>query len=62
MKTGKVGEFFEEKEVEDLGDGFVLIEREDDYCATAYWYMDCPTNSLPPLAPPAERMEDLPKE
>ena len=62
MKTGKGGEFFTEKEVEDMGDGFALVEREDDYCATAYWYMDSPTNSLPPLAPPAERMVDLPKE
>ena len=61
MKAGKGNNFFTQKEVEDLGDGFVLVEREDDYCATAYWYMDCPTNSLPELAPLKERIIDLPK-
>ena len=60
MKAGKGNEFFTQKEVDDLGDGFLLVEREDDYCATAYWYMDCPTNSLPELAPLKERTIDLP--
>jgi len=60
MKAGKGNEFFTQKEAEDMGDSFVLVEREDDYCATAYWYMDCPTNTLPELAPLKERANDLP--
>ena len=60
MKAGKGNEFFTQKEVEDLGDSFVLVEREDDYCATAYWYMNSPTNSLPTLAPIEERIINLP--
>jgi len=61
MKAGKGDEFFSQKEVDEMGDAFVIVEREDDYCATAYWYMDSPTNSLPELAPIKERTADLPK-
>ncbi len=61
MKAGKGGEFFTQKEVENMGDSFVLVEREDDYCATAYWYIDKPINSLPELAPVKERVVNLPK-
>ena len=60
MKAGKGDEFFTQKEVEDMGDIFTLVEREDDFCATAYWYMDSPTNSLPPLAPLKARIVNLP--
>jgi hypothetical protein len=36
------------------------MERIDDHCATAYWYLDKPENGLPPIAPFAERIKDLP--
>ncbi len=61
MKAGKGGEYFSIKEVEELGENFVMVESEDDFCATAYWYMDSPVNSLPELAPLKERIADLPK-
>ena len=35
-----------------------VMERSDDYCATAYWFMDRPESELPPIAPAAERMKD----
>jgi len=60
MKVGKGGDFFSQKEIEDMGNNFTSLEREDDYCATTYWYMTSPTNNLPPLAPVKERIVDLP--
>jgi hypothetical protein len=35
--------------------------RQDDVCAVAYFYLDSPTNGLPPLAPLAERIKNMPK-
>ena len=59
MKTGKGGEFYSREELVD-NPGDSTVEREgDDFCATAYWYMDCPTNSLPPLAPYKDRISGL---
>ena len=34
---------------------FITYYREDDYCATAYFYLDSPTNNLPELVPVDER-------
>jgi hypothetical protein len=39
-----------------------LYERQDDWCATAYFYLDRPESGLPRLAPVAERIADLPGE
>ncbi len=36
-----------------------LFEREDDWCAAAYFYLDRPTSELPPIAPYADRVADL---
>jgi len=36
------------------------IERTDDWCSMAYWYMDKPVNTLPPIQPLEERIADLP--
>ena len=36
---------------ENFPDGWVNFYREDDYCATAYFYLDRPANELPPLPP-----------
>lgn len=33
-----------------------IFEREDDWSATAWFYLDRPENGLPPLAPAAERI------
>lgn len=36
-----------------------LYEREDDWCATAFWYEPVPSAPLPPLASVEERSTDL---
>ena len=36
-----------------------LFEREDDYCATAYFYLDRPASALPPIAPYESRVVNL---
>ncbi len=36
-----------------------LFEREDDWCATAYFYLDRPSSELPPIAPYVDRIADL---
>jgi hypothetical protein len=33
----------------DFPEGWVNFYREDDYCATAYFYLDHPTHKLPPM-------------
>lgn len=38
---------------------FYLVERQDDWCAIAYFYLDQPEAGLPPLAPFAERVVGL---
>lgn len=60
MKTGEPGQFWTRKELEELGSsGGTTFERADDHFATAYWYINSPTNNLPPLAPYKERVEGL---
>ena len=60
IKTGKGDEFYTREELEKSPDTETTVEREgDDVCATAYWYMNSPTNSLPELAPLKERMIDV---
>jgi hypothetical protein len=41
-------------------DGWVNFFRSDDYSSTAYFYLDRPSNDLPPLAPAKERMLGMP--
>ncbi|HQE29976.1 MAG TPA: DUF2961 domain-containing protein [Phycisphaerae bacterium] len=36
-----------------------LFERQDDWSSCAYFYLDRPTNDLPPLAPLAQRLAGL---
>ena len=43
----------------DFPKGFVSYYREDDYCATALFYLKSPTNNLPPLAPLEKRIEGI---
>lgn len=42
-----------------LPDGWVNFYRSDDVSATAYFYLDKPASSLPPLQPVAERIYRL---
>ena len=60
MKAGDGSEFFTVEDLEKADDYFVLVEREDDYCATAYWYLDKPENKLPAIPLFAERTQNLP--
>jgi len=59
MKTGAPGIYWTREELEANPDGETTVERTDDHCATAYWYMDKPTNNLPPLASYEERIKGL---
>ena len=38
---------------------FYLFEREDDWCATAYFYLDRPVSAMPALVAQAERVAGL---
>lgn len=43
-------------------DAWVNMYRRDDVCATALFYLDAPTNALPPLAPFGQRVAGLPEK
>jgi len=60
MKAGDGAEYYSREELVANPDRAEVMERIDDHCATAYWYMDKPENGLPPIAPAAERLRDLP--
>jgi hypothetical protein len=40
-------------------DSWALFEREDDWSAVAYFYLDQPETNLPPLQPAEQRMKDM---
>jgi hypothetical protein len=40
-------------------EGGVLFERQDDWCATAYFYLDSPAGTGEALAPYEERVAGL---
>lgn len=40
-------------------DASFIFERQDDWCATSYFYLDSPTNTLPAIQPYAERVAGL---
>ena len=42
--------------IAESGEEYGLFERQDDWCATSYFYLDKPTSDLPPIAPYAERV------
>ncbi|MHB0998918.1 MAG: glycoside hydrolase family 172 protein [Armatimonadota bacterium] len=60
MKAGDGTQYYTREELEAVPDRAEAMERIDDVCATAYWYMDKPGSKLPPIAPYSERIEDLP--
>jgi len=41
------------------GEPLSAFEREDDWCATAYFYLGTPTDKLPPIEPYAARVKGL---
>jgi Protein of unknown function (DUF2961) len=54
------GELLRSEELEAQTDEtFYLFEREDDWCATAYFYLNRPANTLLPLASYDERVAGL---
>jgi len=61
MKAGKGDEYYTREELEKNPTRAEVMERIDDHCATAYWYMDKPEDNLGPLAAVADRIKDLPK-
>ncbi|WNO52425.1 glycoside hydrolase family 172 protein [Stakelama saccharophila] len=44
---------------DDFPKGWTNYFRSDDWCATAYFYLDTPTDNLPELAPVETRLRDL---
>jgi hypothetical protein len=60
MKAGDGTQYYTREELEANPRSSNVMERIDDYCATAYWFMDKPENNLPPIAGVAERLKDLP--
>lgn len=61
MAKGDGKEFFTQENLAEGEDTFIFLERQDDYCATSYWYMRSPTNTLGKLAPVELRTADLPE-
>lgn len=59
MKAGDGTQYYTREELEADPHRAEVMERVDDHCATAYWYMDRPENGIPPIAPFAERIKDL---
>ena len=43
----------------ELPEGWCNFWRQDDWCSTAYFYLNSPGGQLPPLAPVAQRVEGL---
>jgi hypothetical protein len=60
MKAGSGHEYYTREELAAAPHRAEVMERTDDYSATAYWYLDRPENGLPPIAGASERMKDLP--
>jgi len=60
MKAGDGSEHYTREELEQNPKLSGYLERIDDWCATAYWFMEEPENGLPPLSAFDERVKDLP--
>lgn len=59
MKAGAGDTYYTREELENEPRRSDVMERIDDHCATAYWYMDKSENGLPPLPDFKERVKDL---
>jgi len=60
MKTGNGTQYYAVEELEANPGWSNVVERIDDYCSTAYWYMNSPENGLPMIQKVDERLIDLP--
>jgi hypothetical protein len=60
MKTGDGTEYFTREELEARPEWSKVVERTDDYCSTAYWYMNNPEHNLQKIQSKEERVADLP--
>jgi len=60
MKAGDGTQYYTKEELEANPERSNVVERTDDYCSTAYWYMNKPENGLPRIADREERLKDLP--
>lgn len=60
MKAGDGTQYYTKEELEAHPEWSNVMERTDDYCSTAYWYMDKPENNLPPIQGINDRLTDLP--
>lgn len=60
MKAGDGTEYYTREELEKEPEKAEVMERVDDHCATAYWYMNKPDNGLGPIADVKDRLKDLP--
>lgn len=60
MKAGEPGHYYTREELQKEPHRADVMERIDDHCATAYWYMDDPESQLPAIQPFSERIKDLP--
>jgi hypothetical protein len=60
MKAGDGTEYYTREELEADPEKAEVMERVDDHCATAYWYMNKPENGLRPIADVKDRVKDLP--
>lgn len=59
MKAGESGKYYSMEELKANPQNAEVMERVDDYTATAYWYMDRPENNLGPIAGFQARVADL---
>ena len=60
IKTGKGDEVYSREELKENPEAEITVERSgDDHVATAYWYMNSPTNNLPELAPYKQRIDGM---
>ncbi|HTH82837.1 MAG TPA: glycoside hydrolase family 172 protein [Mucilaginibacter sp.] len=59
MKSGNGEGYYNKEELEAKKRIDGKVERTDDLCATAYWYMAQPENELPPIAGIGERIKGL---
>ncbi len=60
MKAGDGTQFYTREELKANRQRAEVMERIDDHCATAYWYLDTPGGTQLPIAPFADRVKDLP--
>ncbi len=58
MELGDGTKFIDIENIDAMAD-YVLFEREDDWSATAYFYLDKPENGLPAIAGYDERVAEL---